>query len=775
MKAGRGTSNRYWLVALVPLLGICAWFMGLTSASVANAADQVVTTSDYAGKWNGVNGSERTGDIVVNAGDINDDGFDDFMTMVDGAANRGVYVFFGPGQPTSPDLANLDPSDGYRIKTPVDALWPTSVGDQNNDGVPDMVVAPTPNGSVATVLYGVKNPAADLAQCNPPNVTVCLSTDDPVDVDGDRLGFKLTNSVSMVATSARWDSGDFDGDGKDELLVPTGNNGNSGRQALVLANGLGSNCPASPGLCTIDLTTLSAPDVIQIAGLAATVPFGNAVVSPGDVNGDGRDDLAIAAGTDGSVQPALWVIYGQDWTGPVDVTAATSADGYKVDLPYTAISSFPFAPGDVNGDGLADVGVQGLEAVPTLGTFFTVIYGKEGTPERTLTADPPAVGDGIQFDWDSSFPTPPIQGTSAGALPVSLGDLNGDGADEFGTSAPNTAVNSKANAGRVIVFQGGVPADMNRIVVGAATPTSEALMLGGDAASLRLGTGLAPAGDVDGDGVGDLALGATGFALTTPSPLSNVGLLATVSSARYYPQGSTGIASVSGIDAATVGGVANANRRASTASFEYGTTKAYGQQSADQPIGASGLGRGVEADLTGLDEDTEYHYRLVVENDLGVKAYGADRTFKTAKTPVDPPTGCDLDDTGYGCAKFCEAHPDSKDCIDPVAGLSDLIASSSASKARRGGKVVVRTWITSTGTKAASGVKVCASGPKRLVRIQGKACRSFGNVAPGRTVKAQFTVKVKPKAKRRARAALKFVATSQELGNKTAQVKVAIR
>jgi len=775
MNAGRRISTGYRLLGLLPLIACCAWLAGLTLAPAAHA-EQIVGSGDYSGKWNGGNGSERAGDIVVNAGDVNDDGFDDLLTMVDGAANRGVYVLFGPGQSSSPDLGNLDPSQGYRIQTPVDAIWPSSVGDQNGDGVPDMVVATSPLGSSATVVYGVKNPGTDLAQCSPPNLTRCVSTDDPVDVNGNRLGFKLSNSVSMVATAGRWDSGDFDGDGKDELLAPTGTNGTNGTQAFVLANDLGSKCPAPPGLCTIDVSTLTAPDAISIGGLPSGIPVGNTVDSPGDVNGDGRDDVVLSSGTDGSVQPAEWVVYGQDWnSSPVDLTTLTSTTGYKISLPFTAISSFPFSPGDVNGDGIDDLGVQGLEVVPTLGTYFTVIYGKSGTPERTLTADPPAVGEGYQFDWDSTFAPPPVQGTSAGALPVSFGDLNGDGADEFGTSAPNAAINGKSNAGRVVIFQGAPPADQNRILVDAATPASSVITLGGDTASMKTGTGLASAGDIDGDGVNDLAIGASGYALTSPSPLSNVGLVGTLSSSKYFPEGSTGVAGVTGQNSATVSGVGNANRRDSIAYFEYGTTDSYGDQTADQEIGASGVGRGIEADLTGLDPDTEYHYRTVVMNDLGIKAYGGDRTFTTEAVPITPKTPCEENPIAAGCDKYCEANPTAIGCVESVAGLSGLIVSSGAAKVKRGGKVVIRSWITSTGGKAVEGLTVCASVPKKLVRLVGGRCRTIGNLAPGQTARAQFTIKVKTKARKGAKPTVGLNATANGLAAKTAKARFTVR
>ncbi len=770
-------------VVLALLAGIAVWLVCLAGASKATAADEVVSAGNFATVWHGSNSSERMGDIVANAGDVNGDGVDDYLTKVDGAANRGVFVLFGPGRPDSPDLANLDPSDGYRIQTASDAVWVAPVGDQNDDDVPDMVLAEGSTGlsGIVTVVYGVSDPGTDLAQCNAPDSTRCVATADPVDVSDERLGFRVTDSVSLVSSAGLWASGDFDGDGKDELLAPTGKTGNDGVKALVLAHDLGSKCAATPGLCTLDLSTLSAPDVVEIGGLPASIPVGNSVDAPGDVNGDGHDDVVLTSGTDGSAQPTGWVLYGQGWTtSPVNLSDLTSVNGFKIGLPFSALISFAFSPGDVNGDGLPDIGVQAAEVVPALATSFTVIYGQTGTPERNPATDPPAVGEGVQFDWDSGFTPAPIQGSTSGNLPVSLGDLNGDGADEFGATAPNAQIDGKSNAGRVSIFQGGVPADQNLVTVDGTTMPDKVLMLGGDTASLRLGTGLAPAGDIDGDGASDLAIGGSGFALTSPSPVSNAGMVGILSSAQFYPGAATGVAGSVDMTSADLGGVANANRRESNAHFEYGTTTDYGEETAPQAVGHASVGRAFDAKAGGLQANTEYHYRAVIENDLGIKSYGQDRTFKTAAKPVNP---CDADPTAPGCSKgpstgmeFCEAHPADPICQpDKTApGLSDLIANSRSAKVRRGKKAVVWAWITSTGTARADGVKVCANVPKRKAKVAGKRCRTVGSLEPGKTAKVKF--KIKAKARKGAKVKVKLIASGKGVSNnRTAKVRFTVR
>ena len=93
---------------------------------------------------------DRVGVSVSSAGDINSDGFDDFIIGVSGNDDAGrdagsAYVIFGKaGGIGTIDLSNLQPANGFVIRGDVsydNAGWSVSgAGDVNGDGFDDIIV-----------------------------------------------------------------------------------------------------------------------------------------------------------------------------------------------------------------------------------------------------------------------------------------------------------------------------------------------------------------------------------------------------------------------------------------------------------------------------------------------------------------------------------------------------------------------------------------------------------------------------------------------------------
>jgi len=94
------------------------------------------------------------------------------------------------------------------------------------------------------------------------------------------------------------------------------------------------------------------------------------------------------------------------------------------------------------------------------------------------------------------------------------------------------------------------------------------------------------------------------------------------------PTVTTGEATSIGFTTALLNGTVNPNGSATTFHFQYGTTTAYGSSTPSTSAGSGTGTTSVNTSVTGLTDDTLYHYRLGATNSGGT-AYGSDRTFTT--------------------------------------------------------------------------------------------------------------------------------------------------
>jgi hypothetical protein len=84
---------------------------------------------------------------------------------------------------------------------------------------------------------------------------------------------------------------------------------------------------------------------------------------------------------------------------------------------------------------------------------------------------------------------------------------------------------------------------------------------------------------------------------------------------------------------ANLRGTVNPQGQTTTYYFQYGTTKAYGAQTAPAAAGSGTKGVAALATITDLAPATRYHYRVVASNPAGVTS-GGDRSFVTDKVPL---------------------------------------------------------------------------------------------------------------------------------------------
>ena len=484
------------------------------------------------------------GHSVSSAGDINGDGLDDLIVGAyagDGAGYTAgeAYVIYGGnfGSVDSTgraviDTTNLSPSEGFIIQgdAEFDLLgWSvSSAGDINGDGLDDIIVGAhrgdgaevegSSHVGEAYVIYGGTSGNVDNTGRAVIDTTF-LSPNEGVIIYYD--GIYAKTSLGYSVSSA----GDINADGLDDVVVgvPRANNESYGDvgEAVVIFGGSFDSVD-STGRAAIDTSSLSVSEGFIIKGDAGGDNLGVSVSSAGDINGDGVEDLIVGAygGDDGGTGAGeAYVIYGGsdfdsvDGTGSaaIDISSLSPSEGFIIqgDAEYDRLGLPVSSAGDINGDGLGDLivgawrgGNYTLDAYVIYGGSFGSVDSTGRAFIDTTTLSPSdgfmikgGMGSGDSYD-------------SYGAFVSSAGDINGDGLDDLIVGASR----GNGGTGEAYVIYGGSPGSIDstgRAVVDTSRLSpSEGFIIDGDDSGDHFGVSVASAGDINGDGVDDLIVGA---------------------------------------------------------------------------------------------------------------------------------------------------------------------------------------------------------------------------------------------------------------------------
>ena len=389
-----------------------------------------------------------------------------------GCALTGFSLFpFLPtynNAPYIPGMVNFDPKVDFVTGTFPDAI---AIGDIDGDGKPDLAVTNYSSNTVS--VYRNTSTSGSITAGSFAAKVDFITGSSPVcvvigDIDGDgkpdlvvtNAGpntvsvFRNTSVSGSVNFAAKVDFatgsfpyrlaiGDIDGDGKPDLVVV---NRNSNTVSVFLSTSMSGSVTFA---AKVDFITGTSPSSVAI----------------GDIDGDGKPDLAVTNSNSNSVS----VLLNTSIIGSVTLAA-------KVDFATGLTPDFGTI-GDIDGDGKQDLVVCNY-------SINTVSVIRNTSVLGVISFDP-------KVDFTS--------GTSP--FYVAIGDLDGDG-------KPDLAVANE--------FSNNVSVLRNISVPGSITA-------GAFAAKVDFNTGVNPCcvaiGDIDGDGKPDLAV--TNYSSNTASILHN--------------------------------------------------------------------------------------------------------------------------------------------------------------------------------------------------------------------------------------------------------------
>ena len=266
--------------------------------------------------------------------------------------------------------------------------------------------------------------------------------------------------------------------------------------------------PTNPSI--VQLSALNGANGFRLAGVANGDETGYSVGSAGDVNGDGFDDMIIGAwGADphGQSSGSTYVVFGKagGFVGVFNLSTLNGANGFRLDGELGADrSGFSVSSaGDVNGDGFDDI-LIGASLADTHGSSSGaayVVFGKAGG--FASTSDLASLNGSNGFSLSGA-----AADDFAGYSVAAAGDVNGDGFADVIVGA--WGVDHNGNSGSSYVVFGkaaGFAANINL----SALNGSNGFRLDGQTANERSGISVASAGDVNGDGIDDLIVGASAW------------------------------------------------------------------------------------------------------------------------------------------------------------------------------------------------------------------------------------------------------------------------
>jgi hypothetical protein len=392
---------------------------------------------------------------VSSAGDVNGDGYSDviagaFLFDNDQSSEGAVFVYHGSATGISITPAIILESNlasaflGYSV---------APAGDVNGDGYSDVIAG----------AYGYNNGHANegAAYVYHGSATGIAATP-AVILESNQVNAQMGISVASA--------GDVNGDGYSDVIA-----GASGYDSPETDEGAAFIYHGSA-------TGISATVAASVESNQASAAFGRSVSSAGDVNGDGFSDVIVGAPSfdSGETNEGAAFIYHGSLTG-INTTAAATVESNQAsaEMGFSATMA-----GDVNGDGYSDV-IVGATRYDSGQTDEGAAFLYHGSAAGIN----PALAALLQSDQANAWM----------GIVSSAGDVNGDGYGDVIVGA-YFYDNGQTNEGAAFVYHGSTTG-----IITTAVTTVES-----NQANANMGI-VSSAGDVNGDGYSDIIVGAYSY------------------------------------------------------------------------------------------------------------------------------------------------------------------------------------------------------------------------------------------------------------------------
>lgn len=438
---------------------------------------------------NGVSGFVLNGEtndrayLVRPAGDVNGDGFDDIMV---GAPPKKAYVIFGSNSTMAWGNGSLslnslaDGQRGFVFVNPdpyAASLAVSSAGDINGDGLADFMIGSSPSPNVSGKVYiFFGNSSSSVWGNGTLNVTSLMN--------GQR-GFVLQGDANDTFSSSLSNLGDIDGDGLADIIIAA-----PAVQKNYVVFGSSSSSAWGNGLVSVS-SLVNGQRGFTLIGGEVSDQVNWEVRNAGDVNGDGLADMLVNINK-------TYVVFGSKYrtiwgTGTINIDSLMNGlRGFALG----GIGAEATTAGDINGDGCDDL-VMGSyflgKAYVVFGSAFPGVWGTGYLNVASLNGQ-------RGFILDS---------TLGGAVSVAAaGDINGDGFGDLVMGIHNGSPPNRTAAGQTYVFFGSNSQFSSVLNMSSIVDMERGILLQGETANDQSGGCVITAGDVNGDGLPDLMIGA---------------------------------------------------------------------------------------------------------------------------------------------------------------------------------------------------------------------------------------------------------------------------